>query len=96
MHVTTTFSLKQGETRTSSGPISYPLIISLKRTFHYNLLKENAYLIFTKKITGSLLALFLIQGVENYVDTKSNSSINVISETLINQLLFNHRRKNMM
>ena len=26
MHVTTTFSLKQGETRTSSGPIPHPLI----------------------------------------------------------------------
>ena len=26
LHVTTTFSLKQGETRTSSGPISHPLI----------------------------------------------------------------------
>ena len=25
MHVTTTFSLKQGETRTSSGPIPHPL-----------------------------------------------------------------------
>ena len=26
LHVTTTFSLKQGETRTSSGPIPHPLI----------------------------------------------------------------------
>ena len=25
LHVTTTFSLKQGETRTSSGPIPHPL-----------------------------------------------------------------------
>ena len=25
LHVATTFSLKQGETRTSSGPIPYPL-----------------------------------------------------------------------
>ena len=29
LHVTTTFSLKQGETRTSSGPIRYPLIFLL-------------------------------------------------------------------
>ena len=28
LHVTTTFSLKQGETRTSSGPIPHPLIVS--------------------------------------------------------------------
>ena len=26
LHVTTTFSLKQGETRTNSGPIPHPLI----------------------------------------------------------------------
>ena len=26
LHVTTTFSLKQGETRTSHGPIPHPLI----------------------------------------------------------------------
>ena len=29
-HVTTTFYLKQGETRTSSGPISHPLIHTIK------------------------------------------------------------------
>ena len=28
LHVTTIFSLKQGETRTSSGPIPHPLIAS--------------------------------------------------------------------
>ena len=27
LHATTTFSLKQGETRTSSGPIPHPLIL---------------------------------------------------------------------
>ena len=27
LHVTTTFSLKQGETRTSHGPILHPLIL---------------------------------------------------------------------
>ena len=27
LHVTTTFSLKQGETRTSSGPIPHPLMV---------------------------------------------------------------------
>ena len=30
VHVATTFSLKQGETRTSHGPIPYPLSLSSK------------------------------------------------------------------
>ena len=34
LHVTTTFSQKQGETRTSSGPISPPLKPSPKTMFH--------------------------------------------------------------
>ena len=33
MHVTTTFSLKQGETRTSSGPIPHPLSHGFGRGF---------------------------------------------------------------
>ena len=35
LHVTTTFSLKQGETRTSSGPIPHPLNKRLQLQLHH-------------------------------------------------------------
>ena len=42
LHVTTTFSLKQGETRTSHGPIPHPLRFRMKPVYpEKDLLTQN-------------------------------------------------------
>ena len=65
LHVATTFSLKQGETKTSHGPIPHPLIHHLQDV---NFLKNWFWtLIFLVKIEWNLIFLwneFLVKGLK--------------------------------